>query len=230
MRAMSACAPTTPPCSRPAAARCWSRTRPTRPHGLCGHARAQGAGRDRLLHHRPWRAFRPTPGALSLQPRRDPAGHDKPGAGDVLAAEPEQLDRLQLALTEIGYEMRGIVTASDERHPAGLRRRRRYRPAHRVCRGRSGSAGQISRRRRAVAAAARSGISGRCRICEKHLARRRRAQRPSRPSSSIRSIISAPIPTRWRCRIIRRIRSPSGSRSRYFRRRGRYARRRRRRA
>jgi ABC-type uncharacterized transport system len=39
-------------------------------------------------------------------------GHDTPGAGDVLVAEPEQLDRLQLALTEIGYEMRGIVAAS----------------------------------------------------------------------------------------------------------------------
>jgi ABC-type uncharacterized transport system len=39
-------------------------------------------------------------------------GHETPGAGDVLEAAPEQLDRLQLALTEIGYELRGIVTAS----------------------------------------------------------------------------------------------------------------------
>jgi ABC-2 type transport system permease protein len=38
-------------------------------------------------------------------------GHEVQGAGDVLVAAPEQLDRLQLALTEIGYEMRGIVTA-----------------------------------------------------------------------------------------------------------------------
>jgi hypothetical protein len=40
-------------------------------------------------------------------------GHDKPGAGDVLEAAPEQLDRLQLALTEIGYELRAIVMASE---------------------------------------------------------------------------------------------------------------------
>ena len=43
--------------------------------------------------------------------------HDKPGAGDVLEAAPEQLDRLQLALTEIGYELRGIVTASESAIP-----------------------------------------------------------------------------------------------------------------
>ena len=30
----------------------------------------------------------------------------------MLVGEPEQLDRLQLALGEIGYELRGIVTAS----------------------------------------------------------------------------------------------------------------------
>jgi hypothetical protein len=35
-----------------------------------------------------------------------------PGAGDVLVAEPEQLDRLQLALNEIGFEMRSLVTAT----------------------------------------------------------------------------------------------------------------------
>ena len=40
------------------------------------------------------------------------------GAGDVLVAEPEDLDRLQLALTEIGYEMRGIVTAAANAIPA----------------------------------------------------------------------------------------------------------------
>jgi len=43
--------------------------------------------------------------------------HDKPGAGDVLEAAPEQLDRLQIALTEIGYELRGIVTASESAIP-----------------------------------------------------------------------------------------------------------------
>jgi ABC-type uncharacterized transport system len=45
-------------------------------------------------------------------------GHDVPGAGDVLVAEPADLDRLQLALTEIGYEMRGIVPASMSDIPA----------------------------------------------------------------------------------------------------------------
>jgi ABC-2 type transport system permease protein len=45
-------------------------------------------------------------------------GHDEPGAGDVLVAAPEQLDRLQLALSEIGYEMRGILTASEGAIPA----------------------------------------------------------------------------------------------------------------
>ena len=42
-------------------------------HGLRRHARAQGAGRDRLLHHRPWRAVPSDAGAFSLQPRRDSA-------------------------------------------------------------------------------------------------------------------------------------------------------------
>lgn len=45
-------------------------------------------------------------------------GHDTPGAGDVLQAAPEQLDRLQLALTEIGYELREVVTASASAIPA----------------------------------------------------------------------------------------------------------------
>src|SRR6516225_1768207 len=39
-------------------------------------------------------------------------GHDIPGEGDVLVAEPEQLDRLQLALNEIGFEMRPLVMAT----------------------------------------------------------------------------------------------------------------------
>jgi hypothetical protein len=45
-------------------------------------------------------------------------GHDTPGAGDVLVAAPEQLDRLQLALAEIGYETRGIVTAQASAIPS----------------------------------------------------------------------------------------------------------------
>ena len=35
----------------------------------------------------------------------------------MLEAEPEQLDRLQIALNEIGYEIRGIVTASENSIP-----------------------------------------------------------------------------------------------------------------
>ncbi len=85
---------------------------------LCGAARAQGAGRDRVLHHRPRRDVSSDAAAFSLQPRRNLAGHDVPGAGDVLVAEPADLDRLQLALTEIGYETRGIVTASASAIPA----------------------------------------------------------------------------------------------------------------
>ena len=46
--------------------------RPDAP-GLRGHARAQGAGRDHLLHHRPRRDVPSDPGAFSLQPRRDAA-------------------------------------------------------------------------------------------------------------------------------------------------------------
>ena len=63
-------------------------------------------------------AFRPTQGHFHYSHVETLRGHDKPGAGDVLVAEPQQLDRLQLALTEIGYEMRGIVTASAGAIPA----------------------------------------------------------------------------------------------------------------
>ena len=45
-------------------------------------------------------------------------GHDTPGADDVLVAEPEQLDRLQLALKEIGFEMRPLVMATTSAVPA----------------------------------------------------------------------------------------------------------------
>jgi hypothetical protein len=57
-------------------------------------------------------AFRPTHAHFHYSHVETLKGHDVPGAGDVLVAEPEQLDRLQLALGEIGYELRGIVTAS----------------------------------------------------------------------------------------------------------------------
>ncbi len=56
--------------------------------------------------------FRPMPGHYHFSHVETLRGHDLPGAGDVLVAEPEQLDRLQLALHEIGFEMRPLVTAT----------------------------------------------------------------------------------------------------------------------
>ncbi len=62
--------------------------------------------------------FRPTQAHFHYSHVETLKGHDTPGAGDVLVAEPEALDRLQLALNEIGYEMRGIVTAAASAIPA----------------------------------------------------------------------------------------------------------------
>lgn len=56
--------------------------------------------------------FRPMPGHYHFSHVETLRGHDIPGAGDVLVAEPEQLDRLQLALDEIGFEMRPLVMAT----------------------------------------------------------------------------------------------------------------------
>lgn len=56
--------------------------------------------------------FRPTPDHYHFSHVETLRGHDVPGAGDVLVAEPEQLDRLQLALNEIGFTMRPLVTAT----------------------------------------------------------------------------------------------------------------------
>lgn len=56
--------------------------------------------------------FRPITGHLHLSHVETLRGHDIPGAGDVLAAEPDRLDRFLLALNEIGYDMREIVTAT----------------------------------------------------------------------------------------------------------------------
>jgi hypothetical protein len=53
--------------------------------------------------------FRPMPGHYHFSHVETLRGHDLPGADDVLVAEPEQLDRLQLALNEIGFEMRPLV-------------------------------------------------------------------------------------------------------------------------
>src|SRR5207248_3525831 len=62
--------------------------------------------------------FRPMPGHYHFGHVETLRGHDTPGAGDVLVAEPEQLDRLQLALNEIGYDMRAIVTAARQAIPS----------------------------------------------------------------------------------------------------------------
>ena len=45
-------------------------------------------------------------------------GHDVPGAGDVLVGPPDGLDRLQLALTTLGYTVRAIAPASSTAVPA----------------------------------------------------------------------------------------------------------------
>lgn len=62
--------------------------------------------------------FRPMPGHYHFSHVETLRGHDTPGAGDVLVAEPEQLDRLQLALSEIGFEMRPLVMATASAIPS----------------------------------------------------------------------------------------------------------------
>jgi hypothetical protein len=62
--------------------------------------------------------FRPMPGHYHFSHVETLRGHDTPGADDVLVAEPEQLDRLQLALNEIGFEMRPLVMATANAIPA----------------------------------------------------------------------------------------------------------------
>lgn len=62
--------------------------------------------------------FRPMPGHYHFSHVETLRGHDVPGADDVLVAEPEQLDRYQLALNEIGFEMRELVMATADRIPA----------------------------------------------------------------------------------------------------------------
>jgi len=62
--------------------------------------------------------FRAMPGHYHFSHVETLRGHETPGAGDVLVAEPEQLDRLQLALDEIGFEMRPLVMATATAIPA----------------------------------------------------------------------------------------------------------------
>jgi len=62
--------------------------------------------------------FRPTPAHFHYSHLETLKGHDTPGAGDVLVAEPEQLDRFQLALNEIGFDMREIITTATNSIPS----------------------------------------------------------------------------------------------------------------
>jgi ABC-type uncharacterized transport system len=62
--------------------------------------------------------FRPMPGHYHFSHVETLRGHETPGADDVLVAEPEQLDRLQLALNEIGFAMRPLVTATASAIPS----------------------------------------------------------------------------------------------------------------
>jgi hypothetical protein len=62
--------------------------------------------------------FRPMPDHYHFSHVETLRGHDTPGAGDVLVAEPERLDRLQLALEEIGFEMRLLVMATTSAIPS----------------------------------------------------------------------------------------------------------------
>ncbi|WP_291691217.1 Gldg family protein [Bradyrhizobium sp.] len=62
--------------------------------------------------------FRPTPSHYHFSHVETLQGEERPGAGDVLVAEPEQLDRFQLGLGEIGFDSHGIVTATADAIPS----------------------------------------------------------------------------------------------------------------
>ncbi|SDH18749.1 ABC-type uncharacterized transport system [Bradyrhizobium sp. Rc2d] len=62
--------------------------------------------------------FRPLPSHFHFSHVETLKGHETPGAGDVLEAAPEALDRLQLALNQIGFEMRELVTATASKIPS----------------------------------------------------------------------------------------------------------------
>ena len=62
--------------------------------------------------------FRPLPSHFHFSHVETLKGHETPGAGDVLEAAPEALDRLQLALNQIGFEMRELVTATASSIPS----------------------------------------------------------------------------------------------------------------
>lgn len=61
--------------------------------------------------------FRPMPSHFHYSHVETLKGHETPGAGDVLEAAPEQLDRLQLALDQLGFETREVATAASAAIP-----------------------------------------------------------------------------------------------------------------
>lgn len=61
--------------------------------------------------------FRPTPAHFHYSHVETLKGHEAQGAGDILVAEPEKLDRLQLALNQIGFATRGIATTAGDGIP-----------------------------------------------------------------------------------------------------------------
>jgi hypothetical protein len=63
-------------------------------------------------------SFRPLPSHFHFSHVETLKGHETPGAGDVLETAPEQLDRLLLALNQIGFEMRELVTATASSIPS----------------------------------------------------------------------------------------------------------------
>ncbi|OAF15507.1 hypothetical protein AYJ54_39760 [Bradyrhizobium centrolobii] len=62
--------------------------------------------------------FRPLPSHFHFSHVETLKGHETPGAGDVLETAPEALDRLLLALNQIGFEMRELVTATASSIPS----------------------------------------------------------------------------------------------------------------
>ncbi|WP_407122672.1 Gldg family protein [Bradyrhizobium sp. STM 3561] len=61
--------------------------------------------------------FRPLPSHFHFSHVETLKGHETPGASDVLETAPEALDRLLLALNQIGFEMRELVTAAGSSIP-----------------------------------------------------------------------------------------------------------------
>ena len=148
---------TTPPSCRPATAGSCSTRRQTL---SLAAARAYKEKVDTICFvtgH--GRTFRPTPSHFHFGHAETLRGHDVPGAGDILDVAPADLDRLQLALTEIGYVTRPIVPASANVIPADCAVVAEVGPRTAFHGRRSRTAGQIFGRRRKAVAADRSGFS-----------------------------------------------------------------------